>query len=78
MKEEKALKKIKDLINKNEYFKAIHLCEIIISADNNEKALKMYLKIHKILLKKAKKNSNRWIIKWLECEIEETKNKLNE
>ena len=78
IEEEKALKKIKDLINKNEYFKAIHLSEIIISADNNEKALKMYLKIHKILLKEAKKNSNRWIIKWLECEIEETKNKLNE
>ena len=38
----------------------------------------MYLKIHKIFLKEAKKNSNRWIIKWLECEIEETKNKLNE
>ena len=30
------------------------------------------------LLKEAQKNSNRWIIKWLEFEIEETKNKLNE
>ena len=38
----------------------------------------MYLKIHQILLKKSQKNSNRWIVKWLEFEIEKTKNKLNE
>ena len=61
IEEEKALKKIKDLINKNEYFKAIHLCEIIISADNNEKALKMYLKIHKILLVAFPSNSKPFV-----------------
>ena len=73
-----ALKKIKDLIDKNEYLKAIHISEIIIASDNNEEALKMYLNIHEILLKEAQKNLNRWIVKWLEFEIEETKNKLNE
>jgi len=73
-----ALKKIKDLIDKNEYLKAIHISEIIIASDDNEEALKMYLNIHEILLNEAQKNSNRWIVKWLEFEIEETKNKLNE
>jgi len=73
-----ALKKIKDLIDKNEYLKAIHISEIIIASDDNEEALKMYLTIHEILLNEAQKNSNRWIVKWLEFEIEETKNKLNE
>ena len=76
--QEMALKKIKDLIENNEYLKAIHISEIIISSDNNEEALKMYLKIHKILLKEAQKNSNRWIIKWLEYEIKETTDKLND
>ena len=38
----------------------------------------MYLKIHQILLKESQKNSNRWIVKWLEFEIEKTKNKLHE
>ena len=38
----------------------------------------MYLNIHQILIKENQKNSNRYIIKWLEFEIEETKNKLNE
>ena len=33
--------------------------------------------IHIILLKEAQMNSNRWIVKWLEAEIEATKNKLN-
>tara|TARA_B100001109_G_scaffold62928_1_gene51571 strand:- start:1743 stop:2768 length:1026 start_codon:yes stop_codon:yes gene_type:complete len=73
-----ALKKINDLINNKEYFKAIHLSEIIIASDDNEEALRMYLNIHEILLKEAQKNSNRWIVKWLEFEIETTKNKLNE
>ena len=73
-----ALKMVKDLIDKNEYLKAIHISEIIISSDNNKEALKMYLKIHQILLKESQKNSNRWIVKWLEFEIEKTKNKLNE
>jgi len=73
-----ALKKVKDLVDRSEYLKAIHISEIIISLDNNEEALKMYLKIHQILLKKSQKNSNRWIVKWLEFEIEKTKNKLNE
>ena len=75
---ESALKKIKELIGKKEYLKAINISEIIISSDDNKEALKMYLNIHQILLKEAQKNSNRWIIKRLECEIEETKNKLNE
>jgi len=61
----------------SEYLKAINLCEIIISSDDNKEALKIYLDIHIILLKEAQKNSNRWIVKWLESEIEETKNKLN-
>ena len=73
-----ALKRIKELIDKKEYLKAINISEIIISSDNNKEALKMYLNIHQILLEEAQKNSNRWIIKWLEFEIEETKNKLNE
>ena len=30
IEEEKALNKIKDLINKNEYFKAIHLCDCLL------------------------------------------------
>ncbi len=75
---ESALKRIKELIDKKEYLKAINISEIIISSDDNKEALKMYLNIHQILLKEAQKNSNRWIIKWLEFEIEETKNKLNE
>ena len=75
---ESALKRIKELIGKKEYLKAINISEIIISSDDNKEALKMYLNIHQILLKEAQKNSNRWIIKWLEFEIEETKNKLNE
>jgi len=73
-----ALKRIKVLIDKKEYLKAINISEIIISSDDNKEALKMYLNIHQILLEEAQKNSNRWIIKWLEFEIEETKNKLNE
>ena len=51
-----------------------------IEALNNAEAAHK-LKDQKVIitkLKEAKKNSNRWIIKWLECEIEETKNKLNE
>ena len=36
--------------------------------------MNVYLNIHQNLLKEAQKNSNRWIIKWLEFEIEETKN----
>ena len=72
-----ALKRIEDFIVGSEYLKAINLCEIIISSDDNKEALKIYLDIHIILLKEAQKNSNRWIVKWLESEIEETKNKLN-
>ena len=72
-----ALKTIADLIASSEYLKAIHLCEIMSSSDNNKEALKMYHEIHIILLKEAQMNSNRWIVKWLEAEIEATKNKLN-
>ena len=72
-----ALKRIEDFVVGSEYLKAINLCEIIISSDDNKEALKIYLDIHIILLKEAQKNSNRWIVKWLESEIEETKNKLN-
>ena len=72
------LKRIEELIASSEYLKAIHLCEIFISSNDDDKeALKMYLDIHIKLLKKSKKNSNRWIVKWLEAEIDETKNKLN-
>ena len=72
-----ALKRIEEFIAGSEYLKAINLCEIVISSDDNKEALKIYLDIHIILLKEAQKNSNRWIVKWLESEIEETKNKLN-
>ena len=72
-----ALKMIADLIASSEYLKAIHLCEIMSSSDDNKEALKMYHEIHIILLKEAQMNSNRWIVKWLEAEIEATKNKLN-
>ena len=72
-----ALKRIEDLIAASEYLKAIHLCEIIISSDDNKEALKMYHEIHLILLKEAQNNSNRWIVKWIEAELKETKNKLN-
>ena len=72
-----ALKRIEEFIARSEYLKAINLCEIVISSDDNKEALKIYLDIHIILLKEAQKNSNRWIVKWLESEIEETKNKLN-
>ena len=72
-----ALKTIADLIASSEYLKAIHLCEIMSSSDDNKEALKMYHEIHIILLKEAQMNSNRWIVKWLEAEIEATKNKLN-
>ena len=47
------------------------------SSDDNKEALKMYHEIHIILLKEAQMNSNRWIVKWLEAEIEATQNKLN-
>tara|TARA_B110000438_G_scaffold209895_1_gene201826 strand:- start:4976 stop:5812 length:837 start_codon:yes stop_codon:yes gene_type:complete len=72
-----ALKRIEDLIAASEFLKAIHLCEIMISSGDNKQALKMYHEIHIILLKEAQKNSNRWIVKWLEAEINKTRDKLN-
>ena len=49
----------------------------MISSGDNKQALKMYHEIHIILLKEAQKNSNRWIVKWLEAEINKTRDKLN-
>ena len=45
-----ALKRIEEFIAGSEYLKAINLCEIVISSDDNKEALKIYLDIHLSLI----------------------------
>tara|TARA_B100000029_G_scaffold508084_1_gene594126 strand:+ start:282 stop:1556 length:1275 start_codon:yes stop_codon:yes gene_type:complete len=71
------IKKIKKFIQSNDLIKAIHLCEVALSKEDNKTILQCYLSIHEKLLEKAQTDKNRWIVKWLESEISEVQTKLN-